>query len=60
MNLFDYFNTPEFTRLAWALGHFLWQGLAIAALAFLAFLAVNAFGRGSSRVRYGLYNDESV
>ena len=52
MNVIEYFNSPLCIRLALALAHFLWEGLAIA---LLVLLAASLFGKDSSRIRYGIY-----
>ena len=52
MNILNYMNSAFCIRFAIALIHFLWQGFAIAAI---AIIIANIFGRKSSRVRYGIY-----
>ena len=52
MNMADYFSSPVCTRLILALAHFLWQGMAIA---LVAFVAAKLLGRRSPRGRYAIY-----
>jgi hypothetical protein len=52
MNVREMMSSPACMRLVVTLLHFVWQGLAIA---LVAIVAAKAFGRRSSRIRYGLH-----
>ncbi len=52
MNIFNYLNSAFCAEFAIAMIHFLWQGFAIAGI---AMIIVNIFGKKSSRFRYGVY-----
>ena len=52
MSFLDYLSSPVFTRLVITLTHFLWQGMAVAAV---ALTAARLAGRRSSNIRYGIY-----
>ena len=52
MNIMDFFSSHSCMRLAFTLMHFLWQGMAIA---LLTFLAANIIGKNSARTRYGIH-----
>ena len=51
MNPLELLQTSASERFAWCLLHFVWQGTALAAI---AWVCASGFGRSNARVRYAL------